>query len=531
MTMKSNLQLRIALEPWSVLLALLTIWLGAGVGAYTSYIQARNEAENQAMFIAREVLQRGELISEQIQQAFEKLDASGEKDPCGPINREIMRESNISSSYLQLIGYVRDDRLLCSSYGEHGEGIDIGKATFTSPSGYAIRTGATFSLGGSATYVASTELSTGFTAFLLPNLTLDVARFDRALSLGLYGSTNGLSILHRGNEARQWLRTTLARGGESTFLTNSHVLALVRSERFEYTSYCALPISRLYGAWRQYAYFHVFCGALVGLVLSMAAMLLASRRAGLRYQLREAIKSGSQLYMLYQPIVELGTERWVGAESLVRWRQSEGHVITPDVFIPMAELTGLMPGLTAKVIEMVAWDAAPLLLRHPHFHININFAASDLESTASLNLLCAQLEKFGIDKKRVTVEVTEGSLLKIEQARHTMNLVREHGLKLAIDDFGTGYCGLSYLVSLKLDFLKIDKSFVDTIGTDAAARSVIPHIVQMAETLGLEVVAEGVETREQVEYLKQQGVKYAQGWLFSKPMSAAVLGRKLATEV
>jgi len=510
------------------LLVALIILACATAAGRLSYVQAERDLFAQTSFVAEEVLQRSEMVSDQMQHALDKLEARNDPNPCSAANIDVMRRENIRSSYLQLIGYMRGNRLMCSSYGEHAEGIDLGPATFVTEKNNAIRNKVKLTLEEVGIYVGVTHVSSGFTTFALPDLALDVAKSDQKLALGTYGASNGIPILGRGESQEKWLRTDLKNGERRRFVTSSSVIALASSEHYLFVSYCAFPVTQLYAAWRSYAYFFVPLGVLAGLCLAGLAVLFARRHLGMRSQLREAIKSEAQLYMLYQPIVELDSGRWVGAESLVRWRQRSGQVITPDVFIPIAEITGLMPRLTARVIEMVVKDLAQFLRRYTDFPININFAASDLESTGSLDRLRSQLASFGIDENRVTVEVTEGSLLKIEYARRNIGLMREGGLRIAIDDFGTGYCGLSYLVSLDLDFLKIDKSFVDTIGTDAATRSVVPHIVQMAKTLGLEVIAEGVERQEQVDYLRQQGVKYAQGWLYSKPMPIVELAQKLS---
>ncbi len=512
----------------SYLLAGLIMLACVATAVRLSYAQAERDLFSQTSFIAGEVAQRSEMLADQMQLAIDKLEARKDPNPCSAANIDLMRRTNINSSYLQLVGYARGNRLMCSSYGTHGEGIDLGPPTFVTDRNNAVRTKVKLTLDEEGVYLAVTHVSTGYTVFALPNLALDVAKSEQNLALGTYGTASGIPILSRGEAQHKWFRTDLKKGESRRFVTASSVIALKRSERYLFVSYAAFPIATLYAVWRGYAYFFVPLGVMAGLCLTGLAILFARWHLGLRAQLREAIRSETQLYMLYQPIVELESGRWVGAESLVRWRQSNEQVITPDVFIPIAEITGLMPRLTARVVEMVVKDLAKFLRRYPDFPININFAASDLESGASLEQLRRQLANYGIDQNRVTVEVTEGSLLKIDYAKNNIRLMREGGLRVAIDDFGTGYCGLSYLVSLDLDFLKIDKSFVDTIGTDAATRSVVPHIVQMAKTLGLEVIAEGVEREEQADYLRRLGVRYGQGWLYSKPMPVAELAQKLS---
>jgi len=530
MSMRQVLKYRPVLDKTSFYLIAISLLCGTLTGIAASYSQARREVTEQAMFITKEVLDRSELISEQIQHVFNRLENSGEQNPCGPTNQAIMRSGNLSSSYLQLVGYAAGSRLICSSYGDHAPAIELGPPTYTTPAGYDIRTKVSIPFDEGSSYVASTHQTTGFTAFLLPNLTLDVARYDKSLSLGLYGADSGITILSRGDSGSNWLNTKLSKGDELQLIMDDHVIAIKRSARFQYSAYSALPISRLHGLWLQHALVLVPMTLLLSALLCGALLVQRSIRTSLHHQLRMAIRSNDQLFMAYQPIVEISTSRWIGAESLVRWRQSSGQVVPPDVFVPMADHSGLTPALTEKIIDMVCGETASLLRENPDFHVNINFSALDLESTGSLEKLIGQLNAQNISRNCVTVEITEGALLKIEHAKKNTRLMHEYGLKIAIDDFGTGYCGLNYLHTLELDFLKIDKSFVDTIGTGAAARSVIPHIVQMAKSLGLEVVAEGVETAEQLEYLKSLGVRFAQGWFFSKAVTIAEIRRRVGQD-
>ena len=172
-------------------------------------------------------------------------------------------------------------------------------------------------------------------------------------------------------------------------------------------------------------------------------------------------------------------------------------------------------------IGCVIADMRDALAADRDLHIAINLCASDIETGRVLQVLDRVLAGSGIAPQQIWLEATERGFINAEAARVTLALVRERGYAVAIDDFGTGYSSLASLQSLPLDALKIDKAFVDTIALDAATSSVTPHIIAMARGLKLQIVAEGIETRAQADYLTAQQVEYGQGWLFAKALPAA----------
>ena len=175
------------------------------------------------------------------------------------------------------------------------------------------------------------------------------------------------------------------------------------------------------------------------------------------------------------------------------------------------------------MIELFASDASALLLAHPDFYIGINLSAGDFQNPKIAQKLRALTQTLGIRPANVHVEVTERLLMNTEASHQNMQVLRDMGIRIAIDDFGTGYSSLSYLTSLPLDYLKIDKAFVDTIGKDSVTSQVVQHIIGIAKSLKLAMIAEGVEQQDQADYLNAQGVEFAQGWLFSRPIAIAAL--------
>jgi len=222
----------------------------------------------------------------------------------------------------------------------------------------------------------------------------------------------------------------------------------------------------------------------------------------------------------YQPIIELKTGLCVGAEALVRWGRPDGSLVRPDLFIPLAEDSGLIMPITDQVIDAVVHDLGKLLTADRSFHVSINLCADDLKTGRILPVIQKALERTEISPRQIWLEMTERSFMEIEAVRSTIKKARKIGHSVAIDDFGTGYSSLQYLQGLPLDSLKIDKSFVEAIGLDTATSSVTSHIIDMAKTLNLIIVAEGIETQEQLDYLRARNVDLGQGWFFARAMPA-----------
>ncbi len=242
-------------------------------------------------------------------------------------------------------------------------------------------------------------------------------------------------------------------------------------------------------------------------------------RLSLGSQLREALARG-QLRAHYQPVIDLRTGRCSGAEALARWTLRGGEAIGPDTFIPLAEREGLSAEVTLAILSAVFRDLGGVLAGSTPLGINVNLMPADLTTDRFARALEEGLQRGQLGASAIKLEITERALINTDSSRAMIKRLRERGHEVAVDDFGTGYSSLSYLSSFELDVLKIDKSFVDAIGTGAATSHVIIHVIEMARSLGLRTVAEGVETNEQREWLIEHGVDYAQGFLFSRPLNA-----------
>ncbi|WP_254073734.1 EAL domain-containing protein [Burkholderia sp. S171] len=275
----------------------------------------------------------------------------------------------------------------------------------------------------------------------------------------------------------------------------------------------------------------LLAGVAGGLTLSAWLGLLMVRRLSPVGQLSDAVRR-HQFIVAYQPIVDLTTRRCIGAEALVRWKHQD-RIVRPDHFIPLAEHRGLIQAITDQVFDTVLLELGEFLQRYSELYVSINLSAPDLTSRRFLERLTPALAAANISPRQIRIEATERCFLDADAAKEVIQAFRDAGHPVYIDDFGTGYSSLSHLQNFQVDALKIDKSFVDTVDQDSASSSVASHIIDMALTLHVQVVAEGIEREEQACYLRTRGAQFGQGWLFSAPLTAPdfirYVGRGLVT--
>jgi diguanylate cyclase (GGDEF)-like protein/PAS domain S-box-containing protein len=245
----------------------------------------------------------------------------------------------------------------------------------------------------------------------------------------------------------------------------------------------------------------------------------ATLRVSLAYHLRHALER-SEISVAYQPVIELASGRVVGAEALMRWDNPEYGRVPPVQFIPIAEETGLIENLGEWILrrsclEAALWHRAgyPLL-------VAVNLSPRQLRDPAFLEKIAHSIERSGLSNRFLELEVTEALLMEdVPEAGAILDRLNGMEIRLSVDDFGTGYSALSYLREFRFSSLKIDRSFIGELLDRSEVNTLVKTIVAMARGLGLETTAEGVETREQAEYLLALGCERAQGYYFSPPLT------------
>ncbi|VXB78891.1 EAL domain-containing protein [Massilia sp. 9I] len=506
----------------TLLVAIAGMSLPIWVAMEESQRQAYTAESAHALGYARDVVLRGNETGRQLQTAVAQLERHAEA-PCSPQSIDDMRRLDLGSTYIQAIGYVEGDRMLCSSIAGAAAVLELGAPDYAGASGALVRTDVRFPFAPQQSFVV---IQSGrFAGILHSELAIDTARSEPDVSLALVSLDYPAPLSVRGRIDPGWV-ARLGRASEAVFEEGGNVVAVARSDRYRTAGIAAVPVHYLRTRMEHLALRLIPAGLAAGIVLTLAVLYFVRQQMALPSAVRSALRR-RELFLEYQPVVDLRSGAWIGVEALVRWRRPTGEVVPPDLFIPIAEQNAMIVLLTRQVLEQVCRDTGFYLQLHPEFHIGINVAPADFHSPEFVADLHEALRRTGAQPASLILEVTERGLLDPVVARETTGVLRRHGFALAIDDFGTGYSSLSYLESLELDYLKIDRSFIEAIGTGAPTSQVVGHIIRMANDLGLRMIAEGVESHAQADFLRKQGVQYAQGWLFGRPVAFAEIVRRM----
>jgi EAL domain-containing protein (putative c-di-GMP-specific phosphodiesterase class I) len=249
----------------------------------------------------------------------------------------------------------------------------------------------------------------------------------------------------------------------------------------------------------------------------------AQDRITLEMDLADAI-AAEELFLVYQPTFDLASERTTGVEALLRWRHAERGVIAPDVFIPIAERSGLILPIGRWVLHGATRQAAQWRAQGYDLSVSVNVSGRQLDHDELVDDVRSALVESGLEPSALTVEITETALMRDPDATaRRLNAIKELGVRVAVDDFGTGYSSLAYLRQFPVDTLKIDRAFVQGIASSKESAALIQTLIDLGKTLNLETLGEGIEDLAQLELLQRARCDSGQGFLFARPLEADAL--------
>jgi sensor c-di-GMP phosphodiesterase-like protein len=261
---------------------------------------------------------------------------------------------------------------------------------------------------------------------------------------------------------------------------------------------------------------------MIAVAILICALLIPWRQRSNPISEIEAGLVADEFIPYYQPIIDLNTGRMLGAEVLVRWRKPDGTIISPGAFIPLVESSGLVLDLTRSLMRQVCREAGQAIGRRPQMYIGFNIAPRHFTDSVILNDVGSIFEGAPIRLSQVVLELTERyEIENLSATRRVIAALQGLGCRISLDDVGTGHSGLSYILKLGVDIIKIDKLFVEAIKTERQSQAIVKTLVDLAGNLRMQIVAEGVEKADQVIYLREHGISAAQGFVFAPPLPGA----------
>ncbi|WP_018987430.1 EAL domain-containing protein [Methylophilus methylotrophus] len=501
-------------------LTVMAIVVAVLVSIYLALMIAHNQAISKETKRLREmtngVLIRMSAARDQFSHIVDYFSSVPEEKACLPEHIKKMQEFNVTGFFLQAVAHIQGNRIICSSISEVFDGLELGPPFRVEPDGTRVWTNLKIT-DWQDHHLIMLERS-GWAVMLVPSHAIE-ALSDSEISVGVFGISSHRIYTSKGEIDPQWLKRYKGKQALTFIDKERQMLVYIAPNKRNFTAVvAALPLKDINDDIVTFLEILIPLGMVIGLALAGLFIYMQKTRYSTKSAILRAL-ANDEFYLEYQPIIHLPLNACVGAEALIRWRTPDDTFISPETFIPAAEAAGVICQITQRVFEIVAKDMRNVFAMHPDFHVGINISSHDIRSGALLELIKNLKNSTGAQGKQILIEVTERGFLDDEEALTTIRNIRDCGVRVAIDDFGTGYSSLSYLTKFQLDYLKIDKTFVDSVGTDAVTSHVAFHIIEMAKTLKLDMVAEGVETATQAHILQSRGVHHVQGWLYSKSLT------------
>lgn len=467
--------------------------------------------------ITNSVLERMHTMRDQFAVISKNYSQVPTSESCSASNVKKMQEEDVTAFFLQAIGHITGNTIDCSSLPAVFDGMNLGEPNTVEQDGTRVWANLKSKKINSYPYAILERY--GYMTVIVPQHSIE-ALGNLEVAVGILNIKSHVVFASRGTIKQEWIADYQGDKPKTIIdSANKFIIHIAPNRTNRLAVITAIPMSEISGEVKNFALILIPLGILLGVGLALGFIYIARNQSSYKAELLDAL-ARNQFYLEYQPIIDLKNKTCIGAEALVRWRSPNGGLVRPDLFIPLAEESGLICQITHKVFELVEIDMGETLRNNPHFHIGINVSSADLQSNHLIFMIKDLVKNTGILNNQIIIEATERGFLNDDNSLSLIKEMRGMGIQVAIDDFGTGYSSLSYLTKFDLDYLKIDKTFVDAVGTDAVTGHVAFHIIEMAKSLHLSMIAEGVETEKQAEILLERGVRYVQGWLFSKSLSS-----------
>lgn len=492
---------------------MLTVCLPILLAVYFAHVRASSETQQHLRSFAQLVIEKTEIVIRHVDAA--QHEAQQYTGPiCSPEHMLKLLDVARSKLYVEDLIYARGNQFICSTVYKPSVPFSAPVANYTRKPDISIfyYLDTPFYIGHKMTYMQQSNII----VVVNPRTYADVMSADHSLAYGAYDTVTKefFSLSEQLNTGR--LHDFIAKE-DNYFTDEDRVYTILKSQRRPIAVIVSTSQARFNKEW----YHQLTLTVPLGIACSIIILLMWSRSRqqfnSPRRMLLRAIEK-SQLKLHYQPIIDIQSGKCVGAEALLRWVNYGGQWISPGSFIPLAEAEGLIQKISDYVINAVFNDFGGFLAEHPDFYISINLSPTDFHCPRLVAILAEKIKKHAVNAEQIKIEVTERGFIDVPKTRPVIQAFRQAGFEIAIDDFGTGYANLHNLRFLNVDILKIDKSFIDNLTTDRACYLIAEHIIEMARSLNLKTVAEGVETQEQLAWLQARGVQYCQGWYFAKAL-------------
>ncbi|SNY73180.1 EAL domain-containing protein [Enterobacter sp. CC120223-11] len=492
---------------------IIVVLLPVMLALWFSQLRAESETHNQLRTYARIALNKTESV---IHQADLARDAAERYTGaiCSPEHQKQMLNIVRGRLYVEDLIYAENNQFICSTSVRPAQRWSMPAPNYRRGPAVAIYyyRDTPFYPGYQMTYMQRRN----YVAVINPLSWGEIVTDDSSLAFGVYDTKTNAFFSVSENTNPQTLKP-LIRDVDYAFQSDGRFYTIARSERRPVAVIVSSSDSRYYQNLRH----QTTLTLPLGLICSILLLLVWSRsrrRFNSPKRLLQRALNRQQLRLHYQPIIDIKHNECVGAEALLRWPGFDGPVMSPAEFIPLAEKEGLIEQVTDYVVEAVFADLGDFLQNNPKLYVSINLSASDFHSSRLIAMISDKAQEHRVRAQQIKIEVTERGFIDVAKTTPVIQAFRQAGYEVAIDDFGTGYSNLHNLYSLNVDILKIDKSFVDTLTTNSTSHLIAEHIIDMAQSLRLKTIAEGVETAEQVNWLLKRGVQYCQGWHFAKAM-------------